>query len=72
MKWIGAAFGAVALLLGGLWLVQGAGLVTIEPIACVADCETLTGPSPQWAITGALTLAAGAALLWFSLFRRRR
>ena len=72
MKWIGAAFGVVALLLGGLWLVQGTGLVTIEPIACVADCETLEGPSLQWAITGALTFAAGAALLWFSLFRRRR
>lgn len=71
MKWIFAALGAVAALLGGLWLLQGSGLVVIEPIFCVADCETLEGPSLPWAAAGAATLAAGAAVIWFSLFRRR-
>jgi hypothetical protein len=54
-----------------LWLVQGLGLVTIPPILCVAECETLTGPDATWAITGAVVLAAGAAGIYFALRRRR-
>ena len=71
MKWIGAIIGLILILLGGLWLLQGTGLFVIEPIACVAECETLAGPSLQWALAGAMALAAGAGLIWFSLFRRR-
>ncbi len=71
MKWIGTIVGTILILLGGLWLLQGTGLVVIEPIACVAECETLEGPSLPWALAGAAALAAGAGLVWFSLFRRR-
>jgi hypothetical protein len=39
-----AIAGVILALLGGLWLVQGLGLVTIEPIACVGACEPLAGP----------------------------
>ena len=57
--------GIIALLLGLLWLVQGLGLVTIPPILCVADCETLTGPDLFWAIAGlVLALAGAAAVVW--------
>jgi len=52
--------GAIGVLLGGLWLVQGLGLVTIQPILCVADCEPLEGPAPLWAVIGVAVLAAGA------------
>ena len=55
--------------LGGLWLVQGLGVVHIEPIACVAECETLDGPSATWAAIGAVVLAGGLFAL-FRAFRR--
>jgi len=71
MKWTSAIIGAILTLLGGLWLLQGTGLVTIAPIACVAECETLTGPSLPWALAGAAALTAGAGLVWWSRFRRR-
>lgn len=59
MRIVVLILGAIGVLLGGLWLVQGLGLVTIPPILCVAECETLEGPSPTWAIVGLLMLAAG-------------
>ena len=65
-----AALGLVLALLGGLWLVQGLGLVTIEPIACVGACEPLEGPSPTWAAIGLVVFAAGCAALFFALRRR--
>lgn len=65
-----AVTGVILALLGGLWLVQGLGLVTIEPIACVGACEPLEGPSPTWAVIGAVVLAAGLLALFFA-FRRR-
>jgi hypothetical protein len=70
-KAIALILGALAALLGGLWLVQGLGLVTIEPIACVANCETLQGPSPTWAILGAALAAAGLFVVSRTLRRRR-
>lgn len=45
--------------IGGLWLVQGLGWVTIDPIACVGECRPLRGPNPEWAVVGATALAAG-------------
>lgn len=71
LKWLASITGAILILLGALWLLQGTVLVTIAPIACVADCETRTGPSLPWALAGAVALAAGTGLIWFSLFRRR-
>jgi len=61
---------APLILLGTLWLLQGTGLVVIEPIACVAECETLEGPSLPWSLAGAAALAAGGGLVWWSRFRR--
>ena len=65
-----AAAGVILALLGGLWLVQGLGLVSIEPVACVGACEPLEGPSPVWAAIGLVVFAAGCAAL-FLAFRRR-
>lgn len=72
MKWLFVVPGIIAVLLGGLWLVQGLGLVTIPPIACVAECETLESPSTGWALAGAALLAAGLALMWWALRRPGR
>ncbi len=73
MKWIRGIVGIVsvlAILLGGLWFLQGTGLVVIEPIACVGECEPLEGPSSGWAIMGFATMLLAAAALWWAVKRR--
>jgi hypothetical protein len=55
---IALLFATAAVLLGGLWLLQGFGLVQIKPILCFADCAPIQGPSATWAFIGAVTLAA--------------
>lgn len=70
LKWAGLAIGILAVLLGGLWFLQGIGAVTVEPVMCVGECEALTGPSLPWAVAGILTLVCGGALAWFCLRRR--
>jgi uncharacterized membrane protein (Fun14 family) len=69
MKIIALVIGVLAALLGGLWLLQGLGVVHIEPVACVAECETLEGPSMQWAVIGAIVVAAGLAAVFYGLRR---
>ncbi len=70
MKAIGVTVGGVGVLLGGLWLLQGLGLVEIDPIACVGDCVPVRGASPMWAVIGFVVLAAGAVAIYYSLRRR--
>jgi hypothetical protein len=53
--------GVLAILLGGLWLLQGLGVVRIRPILCVANCAPVQGPSTGWAIAGAIVLGLGIA-----------
>ncbi|HTN62286.1 MAG TPA: hypothetical protein VL147_12155 [Devosia sp.] len=67
MKTISLLIGVVGVLLGGLWLVQGLGLVTIPPILCVAECEAITGPSPGWALAGIAMMLAGAVIVFYAL-----
>lgn len=70
MKWIVLVVSVIAVLLGGLWLLQGLGIVRIAPILCVANCEPIDGPSPAWAIVGFIVLAAGAVGMIWALRRR--
>lgn len=70
MNIIVLVLGVVAVLLGGLWLLQGLDLVRIAPILCVAECEPLTGGSMGWAIAGFVVLLAGAFAIYRSLRRR--
>jgi ascorbate-specific PTS system EIIC-type component UlaA len=72
VKWAGLIFGVVAVLLGGLWLLQGLDLIRIDPIACVGACEPLEGGSTLWAIVGFIVLAAGAGALLYAARRFRR
>ena len=69
MKWLTAVAGLIAFLLGGLWALQGFGLVVIKPIACVGDCAALEGPHAGWAAAGSGLLLVGGALLYWSLRR---
>lgn len=72
MKAVVIVLGVIAVLLGGLWLLQGLGIVTIPPILCVAECEALTGPSPTWAIIGLVVVVLGGAAILFALRRLGR
>ena len=67
-----AAFliGLVAVLLGGLWLLQGIGIEHLRPILCFADCLPLQGRSATWTVIGAFVLPAGGAAVWWSWKRR--
>lgn len=59
-------FGVIAILLGGLWLLQGLGLVHVRPILCFADCAAIQSASPTWAIIGGVTFGIGGlAIFWW-------
>lgn len=70
MKTIALVAGVLGVLLGGLWLLQGLGVVHIRPILCFANCAPIQGPSSTWAISGAFVLAVGVLAILYS--RRRR
>lgn len=72
MKIIALSSRVVGALLGGLWLLQGLGLVQIEPIACVAECQTLEGPSLGWALIGGGVLLASALAIFYGLKSRTK
>ena len=55
--------GVVLVLLGLLWALQGADLIRIKPILCVANCEPMTGGSSLWLLIGIVTIAIGLLLL---------
>lgn len=64
--WLAGVFallGLVFTLLGSLWFLQGADLIHLEPIACVANCEPLTGPSTTWLLTGLATVVIGLIVI---------
>lgn len=67
MKVLAVIAGVAMFLLGGLWLLQGLGAVDIAPIACVAECAPLTGPSLQWTFIGAGAMTVGAILFVYGL-----
>ena len=70
MKKIIFCVGLTAALLGGLWLLQGLGLVNIRPILCFADCVPIQGTSTTWAVIGTVALAVGGAAMFWSIKRR--
>ena len=64
-------FGIVLTSLGLLWSLQGADLIRMKPILCVANCEPLVGGSMAWLIVGIVTMAVGLGLL-ITLKRKRQ
>ena len=67
---VAAVLGLAGALVGGLWLLQGLGIVHLRPILCFADCEPLQGPSATWVVIGALVFAAGSVSVWWAWTRR--
>lgn len=70
-KWV-LVGGVICVLLGGLWLLQGLGVVHLRPILCFADCVPVHGPSLVWAVIGGLMVTAGALAVFFALRRHDR
>jgi hypothetical protein len=64
--------GILLALLGGLWVVQGLGLVSIEPIACVTNCTPVEGPVLSWVIAGAAAILAGVLAIFWSMKSRTK
>jgi uncharacterized membrane protein HdeD (DUF308 family) len=60
MRWIPVVVGVVLVLLGGLWMLQGVGIV---------GGSVMTGQA-FWAIVGTILLIAGMLLCVFGLRRR--
>lgn len=63
--------GIVLTALGLLWSLQGADLIRMKPILCVANCEPVVGGSIAWLITGIVVTAVGLGLL-ITLKRKRQ
>lgn len=72
MKKIAFGGGIVAMLLGGLWLLQGLGVVQMQPLLCFANCEPVQGASVTWVVIGAAVLAAGGSALFWTLKPRAK
>lgn len=58
------------ILLGGLWILQGADVVRMRPVLCVANCKPIVGGSPTWFAIGVITVLIGIAVT--GTLRRRR
>jgi hypothetical protein len=67
MKPIALVLGVISALLGGLWLLQGLGLVHVRPILCFVDCAPIQGPSLTWAIIGFASVSLGSIAVLYSL-----
>ena len=59
MKTVARLAAVFAVLLGGLWLLQGLGAVHVQPIRCLTECAPVQEPSAIWAIVGFITAMAG-------------
>lgn len=59
MKTVLKVIGALVLLSGGIWFLQGLNLL---------PGSFMTG-NPQWAINGAIAMLVGGGMLWFG-FRK--
>ena len=70
LTWI--VLGVASTLLGLLWLLQGADVLHIRPILCVANCKPLEGGSIAWMTGGALALVGGSLAIAAGLRRRGR
>ena len=61
---VASLIGAIAMLSGLLWFLQGAAIVQVCPILCFADCECLAGGSVVWEAAGAIAFMIGVAIIW--------
>ena len=58
--WLARICGVISVLfalLGTLWFLQGADLIHLNPIACIANCTPVEGMSIAWLLVGLTTVA---------------
>jgi hypothetical protein len=55
--------GIILTFLGSLWFLQGTGIIHLDPVMCVAECEPITGISPTWTVIGAVTSIVGIVII---------
>jgi hypothetical protein len=55
--------GVILMLLGVLWVLQGADAVHLRPILCVANCKPVTGGSVAWLTAGVVAFLVGLLLV---------
>ncbi len=75
MNWRSLAWvliGVILTLLGLLWLLQGADVLHVRPILCVANCKPVEGGSTGWMTAGALVLVLGLLVTAAGVRRRGR
>lgn len=70
-SWATTIIGVGLTLLGLLWFLQGANLVHLRPVMCLANCEPLVGGSAGWLIAGAAGMLAGILLIRWRMTRGR-
>ena len=70
MKALKIVLGIVLFTLGLLWALQGADLIRMKPILCVANCEPMVGGSVTWHIVGVVAIAVGLGVLITSIRQR--
>lgn len=68
MKKIVFFIGLIAALLGGLWLLQGLGIVHLRPMVCFANCAPIQGSSTTWTVIGAVVFVVGGAVMIWSCY----
>jgi hypothetical protein len=68
---VSVIFGIALVSLGLLWFLQGADVLHLEPILCVANCEPLVGGSTNWMIAGIIATVVGALLIRWGFNHRR-
>ena len=61
---VAQVLGVALVLAGGLWALQGLGLV-------MWPAESFMLADRQWAVNGAIVFVIGGALFWFGSRRRR-
>ncbi|TMM49975.1 hypothetical protein [Qipengyuania marisflavi] len=64
MKLLFQIFGVMLMLSGGLWALQGLGIV-------MWPAESFMLAERSWALYGTITFLIGAALFWFGSRRKR-
>jgi hypothetical protein len=70
LTWI--FFGVASTRRGLLWLLQGADVLHVRPILCLANCKLLEGRSLGWMTAGAGVLLGGLLAIAVGFRRRGR
>lgn len=55
--------GITLVAIGLLWSLQGADLIQMKPVLCMANCKPLVGGSVTWFFVGVVAIVVGLVML---------